>query len=213
MPKPPPPPAADAAAVTVPLDGMAMIPDGSLGAVITFLEMRARPEGLPAAAPDLAFERLGGDEVARFRRLFREVGEDWMWTSRLPWTDAEVSARLAEPGIEALAIRRDGADIGLVELDGRTTGEIEVVLCGLAPGAVGRGAGKAALAAVLGDAWSRPGTRRVWLHTCTLDHPRALGFYRSMGFVAFARAIEISPDPRLKGLMRREAAPDLPVVG
>jgi len=213
MPKPPPLPAADATSVTVPTDGLAMIPPGSLGAVVTYLEMHGRPAELPAAAPDLSFERIGRGEVDRFRRLFREVGEDWMWTSRLSWSDEEVAARLGEPGIEALAIRRDGADIGLVELDRRTAGEVEVVLFGLVPGAVGRGAGKAALAAVLADAWARPGVGRVWLHTCTLDHPRALGFYRSMGFVAFARAIEISPDPRLVGLMRREAVPDLPVVG
>ena len=56
------------------------------------------------------------------------------------------------------------------------------------------------------------GARRVWLHTCTLDHPSALGFYRAQGFVPFARAIETFADPRLLGLMPREAAPQIPLL-
>jgi hypothetical protein len=39
-------------------------------------------------------------------------------------------------------------------------------------------------------AWSRP-IRRFWAHTCTLDHPSALGFYKRSGFRPFRRQVEI----------------------
>jgi len=34
-------------------------------------------------------------------------------------------------------------------------------------------------------AWQLPGTRRVWVHTCTQDHPHALANYRKRGFRVF----------------------------
>ena len=60
-------------------------------------------------------------------------------------------------------------------------------------------------------AW-RKGVTRSWVHTCTLDHPSALGFYRAQGFMPFARAVETFADPRLAGVLPREAAPHIPVL-
>ena len=59
-------------------------------------------------------------------------------------------------------------------------------------------------------AWGRAGTRRVWVHTCTLDHPGALAFYARHGFRPFARAVETFADPRLAGLLPRDCAPPHP---
>ena len=56
------------------------------------------------------------------------------------------------------------------------------------------------------------GVRRVWVHTCTLDHPRALSFYLQAGFVAYERAVEVADDPRLTGEAPRTAAPHVPVI-
>ncbi len=41
---------------------------------------------------------------------------------------------------------------------------------------------------------------RVWVHTCTLDHPRALQTYRSLGFEIYEskEQIEQLPDAPLK---------------
>ena len=44
-------------------------------------------------------------------------------------------------------------------------------------------------------------SRRVWVHTCTLDHPSALGVYQRAGFSAYRRERVVIDDPRLKGLM------------
>lgn len=204
----PAPATPDVPSITVPLDGMVEIPNGTIATVVTFLECREPP---PAPRVSVTLERLRPDEPGRVRALFREVGTPWLWTSRLSHSDAAISERLATPGILARAIRHDGRDVGLVETDAREPGSVEVVLFGLVPSAVGTGLGKPAFAAVVADAFAGPGVGRVWLHTCTLDHPRALGFYRSFGFRAFRRAIEIVPDPRLSGLMPADAAPDHPI--
>jgi hypothetical protein len=49
------------------------------------------------------------------------------------------------------------------------------------------------------------------LHTCTLDHPRAVPFYLRSGFRPFKREIEIFDDPRALGKLPRDAAPDVPL--
>ena len=51
------------------------------------------------------------------------------------------------------------------------------------------------------------------VHTCSLDHPAALPSYLRAGFVARGRAFESFPDPRLTGLLPRDVAPQLPLVG
>jgi hypothetical protein len=53
----------------------------------------------------------------------------------------------------------------------------------------------------------------MWVHTCTLDHPAALGFYRRNGFTPFARAIESFADPRLLGVLPADCAPQIPLIG
>jgi hypothetical protein len=53
----------------------------------------------------------------------------------------------------------------------------------------------------------------VWVHTCTLDHPAALGFYIKSGFTPFHRAIETFADPRLDGTLPVDAAPHVPSLG
>jgi hypothetical protein len=67
------------------------------------------------------------------------------------------------------------------------------------------------MAEALARAWT-PGTRRVWLHTCTLDHPAALGFYRAQGFTATARTVEVFADPRVLGVLPANAAPQVPLL-
>jgi hypothetical protein len=60
-------------------------------------------------------------------------------------------------------------------------------------------------------AWSRPVTR-VWLHTCTFDHPAALAFYQRSGFRPFRRQVEVLNDPRLDGTVPRDVARHVPIT-
>ena len=125
--------------------------------------------------------------------------------------DAQLAAIIDHPRVEALAFVRGGEDIGIVELDFRRDGECELCFLGLAPEAIGRGDGRALAREAVRRAFARP-IRRFWLHTCTLDHPAAVGFYRSAGFVPYRRAVEVADDPRVIGRLPRDAAPGTPIV-
>jgi GNAT superfamily N-acetyltransferase len=82
---------------------------------------------------------------------------------------------------------------------------------GVTPKLVGTGAGRWLMSRALDIAWSRP-VERVWLHTCTFDHPAALAFYQRSGFRAFRRQVEVADDPRLDGTVPRDVARHVPVI-
>jgi GNAT superfamily N-acetyltransferase len=118
---------------------------------------------------------------------------------------------IGDPNEEIYAVEYDGADEGLLELDFRRSGQCEIVYFGLTARLLGTGVGRWLMERTLELAWSKPITR-LWVHTCSLDHPNALDFYRRSGFVPYQRKIEIADDPRLTGLVPRDAAPQIPLL-
>jgi GNAT superfamily N-acetyltransferase len=146
-----------------------------------------------------------------FRDLHRRIGDEWLWSSRLRMTDAQLAAMIRAPLVEIYALVDGGRDEGVLELDFGNAGECEVRLFGVTAELTGSGAGRWLMNRALELIWSRPVTR-VWLHTCSLDHPAALAFYRRAGFRPFRRQIEISDDPRLDGTVPRGAARHVPII-
>jgi len=193
-------------------DGYTDVPVGKVAAVVTYLEMHdpPSPAGASAHASAGGLDAIAGD-LARYRALYRRIGEPWLWFSRLAMPEAELRAILVNPEVDAFALTRGGRDIGLLELDFRTKGECELSFLGLVPEAIGSGAGRFLVESAIARAFGRP-VQRLWVHTCSLDHPAALGFYLRAGFMPYRRAIEIADDPRLTGVLPRSAAPQVPVI-
>ena len=187
--------------------GLERLPPGHVGAVVTYLEM-TEPPPRPIPESPLRLERWEKVDPERYRALFRRVGEPWLWFSRLAMSDSELAKAVAE--VHAV-VDSVGRESGLLELDFRVEGECLIRFLGLVPELAGRGLGRWLFAKTLALAW-RAGIGRVHVHTCTLDHPAALPAYLNAGFTPYARALESFPDPRLSGLLPREAAPQVPLV-
>lgn len=189
--------------------GLIEVPRGHVAAVVTFLEMKERPPAHEAPPSPLRLERWESVDPERYRALFRRVGARWLWFSRLAMDDSKLAATVAE--VHAV-VDPAGAEVGLLELAFRERGECLIRFLGLVPELAGQGHGRWLFARTLELAW-REGVERVRVHTCSLDHPAALPAYLRAGFRAYARGFESFPDPRLEGLLEREAAPQVPVIG
>jgi GNAT superfamily N-acetyltransferase len=189
------------------------VADGELAAVVTYLEMTAPPQGEVPLSPTMRLVRIPEPDLDEYRYLFRRVGARWLWFSRLMLDDADLAAIIQNPGVELYAIEDEEASrVGLLELDFREPGQCELAFVGLVPALSGKGHGRWLLAEAVGRAW-REGVARVHVHTCSLDHPAALGAYRRAGFTAYKRAIERFHDPRLLGILPNDCAPQVPLVG
>ncbi|WP_065756786.1 GNAT family N-acetyltransferase [Bradyrhizobium paxllaeri] len=192
-------------------DGYSDIPNGKVAAIVTHLEMTARPVPRPDPAGAWTLRRVETPPLDWFRDLYRRIGEQWLWVSRIRMRDAELAAHLHSPQLEVYALVDVGSDEGLLELNFAKPGQCEIVMFGVTAKLVGSGAGRWLMNRALDIAWSRP-IDRLWLHTCTFDHPAAMAFYQRTGFRAFRRQIEVIDDPRLDGTVPLDAAPHLPVV-
>lgn len=154
---------------------------------IYYLEMDEIPPDLgPPLRAGLGIERVTSPTVAFYRPLYNAIGQDYRWLSRRRMSDEELGRLLGSPGVELHRFRVDGQTAGFIELDLRVAGEVEIVQFGLLPEFIGQGFGKAFLNWALAYAWSRQ-PRRVWLHTCSLDHPAALPNYLNAGFREYRR--------------------------
>lgn len=191
-------------------DGLHDVPDDRIAAVVTSLEMKTRPPLRPEQAGPWRLRRLPKPESDTYRSLYGKIGDEWIWYSRLLMSETELAVIIHDPKVEVYGLEVAGTLEGLLELDFRIDGEAELAFFGVGPSLIGSGAARWLMNRALEIVWQRP-ISRFWVHTCTLDHPNALMFYRRTGFVPFRRQIEIEPDPRLKGLSlaSRERTPVL----
>lgn len=188
------------------------IPDGHIAAIVTYLEMYRLPAVMPAKPlPGLSLDRVHEPALDWYLPLFRRIGEEWLWFSRLVMRDERLRTILDAPTTALYALREDGRDIGMVELDWSGRPNCEIVFLGLIPEAFGGGRGAWMMRRTQEIAFDE-GAERLWLHTCTQDHPSAMPFYLKHGFRAYKRDLETAPDPRLTGDVRADAAAFHPVI-
>ena len=155
----------------------------TVATLVTCLEMTAPPPctARPAPRPDLEIRRARSPTVSFYRYLYAAVGEPWTWTVRRCLSDAELAAILGDPRVEVNVLWVGGVPAGYAELDRRAPPDIELAYFGLIPEFIGQGMGGYLLDWAIHHAW-RMRPRRLWVHTCDLDHPAALGFYQRFGF-------------------------------
>jgi len=154
----------------------------------TYLELTTatalRPSRNADHIPDFAVTQIERPTPELYRSCYRTVGEAYHWRDRWDWSDAEIEAHLRQPSISIYVARENGQFAGWYELRLVDDGSVEIAYFGLAPNKIGRGLGRLLLSCAVRDAWAL-GATRVWLHTCTFDHPHALANYQARGFVPY----------------------------
>lgn len=178
-------------------------PDGKIESVITSLEMRAPPASAPIPPPQdgLTIVQAVRPTVSFYRYLYDTVGEPWLWGDRRKLSPDALRAVIHHPDVEVHVLYARGVPAGYAELDARDKPGIELAYFGLVPEFIGQRLGPYLLSFAVHAAWSRRPSR-FWVHTCTLDHPGALGLYMRAGFAPYKREVEVSDDPRSLGLIR-----------
>ncbi len=152
----------------------------------TYVELLDARELRLAEAPraGLSVERAEPCPADLYRFLYSSVGARYHWVDRLPWSDEEIEEHVGQPSISIWVLRDGRQPAGYFELARHDDRSVEIAYLGLLDAFTGEGLGKYLLSAAVRQAWA-PGASRVWLHTCTLDHPAALPNYLARGFRVF----------------------------
>jgi ribosomal protein S18 acetylase RimI-like enzyme len=148
-------------------------------------QIRAKP--LPA---DLSVVECQLKQFQLNRFLYQLVGEPWQWTDKLSWTDAQWRELIEQPHHRTWVAYHQGAIAGYYELLRDADGAVEILYFGLAEAFFGQGFGGPLLTQALQSAWAWPGTTKVWVHTCSLDHPSALANYQARGLRIYREEVE-----------------------
>lgn len=164
----------------------ASVPAGKLEVVVTYLEMKTRPKRVPQShfAQKIAIMRAEQPTVSFYRYLYNTVGAPWLWYERQHLDDQTLKNIIHDTRVEIFVLYVGGVPAGYVELDRRNEEQVEIAYFGLMPDFVGRGFGKYFLDWGVDKAWSGS-AKRVWVHTCSLDHPRAITVYQQAGFIPY----------------------------
>jgi len=113
--------------------------------------------------------------------LHTVVGYEYRWGGRTHWGKDTWYAYASRKELETWVAYLGGTPAGYFELEKRPGGDIEVKSLGLLPSFIGQGLGGPLLTRAAERAWEI-GASKVWLTTCSHDHPHALQNYLDRGF-------------------------------
>ncbi len=123
-------------------------------------------------------------EIKQFqfnRFLYQFIGEAWAWKNKLSWSGEQWKAYVENDNLRTWVAHYKGSPAGYYELQQQDHSNVEIVYFGLALKFIGQGFGGYLLSHAIKAAWKWGNTKRVWVHTCTLDHPNALHNYTARG--------------------------------
>jgi GNAT superfamily N-acetyltransferase len=158
---------------------------------VYYLEMHEPPSEEPLPLPEgFHVSKVLPPDPQLNARCYREIGAPWKWFDQLVWSDEDWAKVVLRPEFHTWVGLSNGDEVGYFEIEQQEGGDAELVHFGLNEAFIGRGFGRAMLTEAIREAWNLPGTRRVWVHTCTKDHPSALQNYQRRGFSLFKTELE-----------------------
>jgi ribosomal protein S18 acetylase RimI-like enzyme len=177
----------------------------SIAVTTWFLQFDAMLPAMPdwGTEVQLVEAEIACPELSQY--MFRAVGGRWRWFSRLDWTYQQWQQYLTLQSVRSWLLWVKGTPAGYIELLKHADSSVEIKFFGLLPQFIGQGLGqKLARAAVLLAAqWQ---AKKIWLHTCSADHPSALKHYQQAGFriTATETSMEALPQPNDSRLLTAE---------
>ncbi len=159
--------------------------------IATYMVTTKPPAGaaLACPAPEARIERETLTASA-YLEIWRSVGSTLQWDQRLRMHPSDLDELLGSPACQIYILRLNGAPVGLCEFEGVGQPEVELIDFGFVPVTQRRRLGPYLLDYAIRKIWAYPTTRRIWLHTDSEDHPKAVDTYRRAGFAVYKIELE-----------------------
>ena len=113
--------------------------------------------------------------------FYKQIGKNYQWVDRLIWTDKNWIEYVSSPNLFTFVLKNNNDIAGFFELMyHKDKLETEIAYFGLLKEYFGKKLGGYMLSEAIKKSFSY-NVKRVWAHTCSLDHKNALKNYLSRG--------------------------------
>ena len=117
--------------------------------------------------------------------FYKNVGKNHHWVDRLVWTEKQWTEYVSNKKVKTYILKKQDDLVGYFELILHQN-EIEIAYLGLLEEYQNKKLGSFLLSSAIKNSFSYQ-TKRVWVHTCSLDHKNALNNYISRGMKIFKK--------------------------
>ena len=117
--------------------------------------------------------------------FYKKVGKNYHWVDRLVWTEKQWIEYTSDKKVKTYVLKNNEDFAGYFELIfHKDRNEIEIAYLGLLEEYQNKNLGSYLLSSAIKNSFiNKP--KRVWVHTCSLDHKNALNNYLSRGMKVF----------------------------
>lgn len=148
---------------------------------VTRLEWKCTNKVHRPSRSDFRIERAWPLPLPFYKYLLIYTGRHWNWIDRLLLNDDQISAIISSETTQVYVLTQGGVYAGFCELNTKAHPVWEVVYFGVLPEFSQQGLGHQMMLHIQHLASSRK-AEKITLHTCDLDSPRAIPFYKKHGF-------------------------------
>ena len=120
--------------------------------------------------------------------FYKNIGKKHRWTDRLIWSDNDWIQYVSNTKVKTYILKIDKDLAGYFELIIHTDiKEIEIAYFGLLKEYHDKKIGGYLLSEAIKKSFLKKEIKRVWVHTCTLDHKNALNNYLARGMIVYKK--------------------------
>jgi GNAT superfamily N-acetyltransferase len=122
--------------------------------------------------------------------FYKNIGKNHRWADRLIWSEIDWRNYVSSSKVETYLLKVENDLAGYFELISHIDlQEIEIAYFGLLEEYHNKKLGGHLLSEAIKKAFLKKNTKRVWVHTCTLDHKNALNNYLARGMKIYKKEI------------------------
>ena len=140
----------------------------------------------PISSDRFSLKEANKDNFDLNKFFYKQIGKRHQWVDRLIWQDKDWLKYISNENLRTYIFKRENDLVGYFELIFNNN-DCEIAYFGILEEFIGKGYGGFLLSEALKIGFKR--ANRIWVHTCSLDHPNAIENYKSRGMKIFKTEI------------------------
>ena len=140
----------------------------------------------PISSECFSLKEANKDNFDLNKFFYKQIGKRHQWVDRLIWQDKDWLKYISNENLRTYIFKRENDLVGYFELIFNNN-DCEIAYFGILEEFIGKGYGGFLLSEALKIGFES--ANRIWVHTCSLDHPNAIENYKSRGMKIFKTEI------------------------